>query len=578
MGNTPSSKKNTENELSLLKEIDQIASLYIRKENFEDMQNLSKKENCDKLIILTADIIAKYLKQSDIEYLSHRIENGLEVDEITNEDVIFLNKNNLNELDVEDPKKKERLCIGIAKFYVKIAHLYGAILKSLNPVYRYKNPTIDPNIQSGQIEEISLSDKHKYEQMWSQYNIVPKEVKLNLCSNRIKALVNNSNFFVNNNEKVDINPNFCNINVDNNGQTKSLLEEIGMRELQKLYWDDFDYKTGKFIGMTEEMRKNIFNTDLKTLYTAFTGENSMPSNIKDFSDIPLRNFHESRGCSKKPERYKKTYTASYKNKLFQKYADNIQTMIRNADKKQDELTSILKDIFVPIINKKTKLRDIIINPLLNQKLLQELIDKTRKILVELYIGCEEDFIKGLQIFEQIVENQIKQTSDIQISNLKKSLKETLEETDLSPDPEISESSNPSDSTTQISTEPNANLSSNPSSDSPTQISTEIQNSATIDNSESGSEPNITPSSDENQSNIEALPNQPSIQEPPQENSREVPISDSQAPIVKDQVINVNGTKIIPQTDNTLTNNLPVNSDINEANRRGEGTNVINQRE
>jgi hypothetical protein len=576
MGNTPSSKKNTENELSLLKEIDQIASLYIRKENFEDMQNLSKKENCDKLIILTADIIAKYLKQSDIEYLSHRIENGLEVDEITNEDVIFLNKNNLNELDVEDPKKKERLCIGIAKFYVKIAHLYGAILKSLNPVYRYKNPTIDPNIQSGQIEEISLSDKHKYEQMWSQYNIVPKEVKLNLCSNRIKALVNNSNFFVNNNEKVDINPNFCNINVDNNGQTKSLLEEIGMRELQKLYWDDFDYKTGKFIGMTEEMRKNIFNTDLKTLYTAFTGENSMPSNIKDFSDIPLRNFHESRGCSKKPERYKKTYTASYKNKLFQKYADNIQTMIKNADKKQDELTSILKDIFVPIINKKTKLRDIIINPLLNQKLLQELIDKTRKILVELYIGCEEDFIKGLQIFEQIVENQIKQTSDIQISNLKKSLKETLEETDLSPDPEISESSNPSDSTTQISTEPNANLSSNPS-DSTTQISTESLPEQ-IDNSESGSEPNITPSSDENQSNIEASPNQPSIQEPPQENSTEVPISDSQAPIVKDQVINVNGTKIIPQTDNTLTNNLPVNSDINEANRRGEGTNVINQRE
>ena len=576
MGNTPSSKKNTENELSLLKEIDQIASLYIRKENFEDMQNLSKKENCDKLIILTADIIAKYLKQSDIEYLSHRIENGLEVDEITNEDVIFLNKNNLNDLDVEDPKKKERLCIGIAKFYVKIAHLYGAILKSLNPVYRYKNPTIDPNIQSGQIEEISLSDKHKYEQLWSQYNIVPKEVKLNLCSNRIKALVNNSNFFVNNNEKVDINPNFCNINVDNNGQTKSLLEEIGMRELQKLYWDDFDYKTGKFIGMTEEMRKNIFNKDLKTLYTAFTGENSMPSNIKDFSDIPLRNFHESRGCSKKPERYKKTYTASYKNKLFQKYADNIQTMIKNADKKQDELTSILKDIFVPIINKKTKLRDIIINPLLNQKLLQELIDKTRKILVELYIGCEEDFIKGLQIFEQIVENQIKQTSDIQISNLKKSLKETLEETDLSPDPEISESSNPSDSTTQITTEPNANLSLNPS-DSTTQISTESLPEQ-IANSESGSEPNITPS-DENQSNIEASPNQPSIQEPPQENSTEVPISDSQAPIVKDQVINVNGTKIIPQTDNTSTNNLPVNSDINQVKSKlGEGTNVINQTE
>lgn len=566
MGNSPSSKKTTENELSLLKEIDQIASLYIRKENFEDMQNLSKKENCDKLIILTAAIIAKYLKQSDIEYLSHRIENGLEVDEITNEDVIFLNKNNLNDLDVEDPKKKERLCIGIAKFYVKIAHLYGAILKSLNPVYRYKNPTIDPYIQSGQIEEISLSDKHKYEQMWSQYNIVPKEVKLNLCSNRIKALVNNSNFFVNNNEKVDINPNFCNINVDNNGKTKSLLEEIGMRELQKLYWDDFDYKTGKFIGMTEEMRKNIFNKDLKTLYTAFTGENSMPSNIKDFSDIPLRNFHESRGCSKKPERYKKTYTASYKNKLFKKYADNIQTMIQNADKKQDELTSVLKNIFVPIINNKTKLRDIIINPLLNQKLLQELIDKTRKILVELYIGCEEDFIKGLQIFEQIVENQIKQTSDIQISNLKKSLKETLEETDLAPEPQTSPSSdndpnpvpNSVDSTTQISTQP-----------LPEQI----------DNSVSDSEPETTPPLEENQPPMEGSPNQPGtegsqnppliegsqnqpgteasqnqqpIEVPLQVNSSGLVNTDSQSPIVTNQLMNPNEKKLIQTLNNTST--------------------------
>ena len=564
MGNSASSKKNSNNDLSLLKEIDQIASLYIRKENFEDMQNLSKKENCDKLIILTADIIAKYLKQSDIEYLSHRIENGLEVDEITHEDVIFLNKNNLNELDVEDPKKKERLCIGIAKFYVKIAHLYGAILKSLNPVYRYKNPTIDPNIQSGQIEEVSLSDKHKYEQMWSQYNIIPKEVKLNLCSNRIKALVNNSNFFVNNNEKVDINPDFCDINVNNNKQTKSLLEEIGMRELQKLYWDDFDYKTGKFIGMTEEMRKNIFNKDLKTLYTAFTGENSMPSNIKDFSDIPLRNFHESRGCSKKPERYKKTYTASYKNKLFQKYADNIQTMIKNADKKQDELTSVLKDIFVPIINKKTKLRDIIINPLLNQKLLQELIDKTRKILVELYIGCEEDFIKGLQIFEQIVENQIKQTSDIQISNLKKSLKETLEETDLSPDPEITPSSNN-----------DSNSNSDP--DSTTQPLPEQ-----IDTSISDSEPKIQPSPPENQPPIEGSENPPPIEgsenQPPLQGLQNQPLidmsqtnpsgainSDSQPPILTKEVINVNENKIIPQLDNNSTDNLPGNSQVNEVN-------------
>ena len=317
----------------------------------------------------------------------------------------------------------------------------------------------------------------------------------------------------------------------------------------------------------------------------------MPSNIKDFSDIPLRNFHESRGCSKRPERYKKTYTASYKNKLFKKYADNIKTMIKNADKKQDELTYILKDIFVPIINKNTKLRDIIINPLLNKKLLQELIDKTRKILVELYIGCEEDFIKGLQIFEQIVENQIKQTSDIQISNLKKSLKETLEETPLSNDPETPPSSD---------NDPNSNPLPNSSNSTP-QISTQPLPEQ-IDNSVSAEKPQITPSPEENVPSIERSQNESSIEgpsppmegpqnessiegpqneppAPPMEGSQNEPSiegspqvnytgvinSDSQPPILTKEVINVNENEIKPPLDNNSTDKLPGNSQVNEVN-------------
>ena len=210
-----------------------------------------------------------------------------------------------------------------------------------------------------------------------------------------------------------------------------------------------------------------------------------------------------------------------------------------------------------------------------------MIDKTRNILVELYIGCEEDFIKGLQIFEQIVENQIKQTSDIQISNLKKSLKETLEETDLSPDPESSSSSN-NDLNPNPNPNPDLNLNPNPNPDPNSSNSTTQPNPEQIDTSMSDAEPKIPPSPEENPSTNEGSNNQPPIQglqnqpllqglqnQPHIDGSQINPSgainSESQPPILTKEVINVNENKIIPQLDNNSTDNLPGNSQVNEVN-------------
>ena len=207
----------------------------------------------------------------------------------------------------------------------------------------------------------------------------------------------------------------------------------------------------------------------------------------------------------------------------------------------------------------------------------ELIEKTRKILVELYIGCEEDFIKGLQIFEQIVENQIKQTSDIQISNLKKSLKETLEDTDLSPDSETSQSSNngsnsdpnSSNSTTQTSTQPPPEQIDGSVSD-PEQKNTPFSQEAQPGTEGSQNQPLIEGSQNQpgtegsqNPPLIEGSQNPPPIQVPLQVNSTGVINTTPQLPIVAEQNMVPNENKLIQPLDNTSTDklsNLPENSE------------------
>ena len=57
-----------------------------------------------------------------------------------------------------------------------------------------------------------------------------------------------------------------------------------------------------FKGMTDKMRKDVYEKDVLTFYKAFTGNDRIPLNdqgkpkVKKFCDILLRDFHKSKGC------------------------------------------------------------------------------------------------------------------------------------------------------------------------------------------------------------------------------------------------------------------------------------------
>ena len=101
------------------------------------MQNLHKAEYCNKLVVLTSKIIGQFLNETDVEYLNQRTQDGLEINKMNNEKVLYLAKGHMDKLDISNSIKKKRMCIGIAKYYVKIAHLFAAIAMTINPRYIY---------------------------------------------------------------------------------------------------------------------------------------------------------------------------------------------------------------------------------------------------------------------------------------------------------------------------------------------------------------------------------------------------------------------------------------------------------
>jgi hypothetical protein len=423
MGNNISSfQKNNENEKkfdNFYNIIDYIATNYILTMDFQSLTKLSDKSYCDKLVILTSDIVDRYFTETDVTFLSQRVKAGQEVNELKNEKIRYINKDNLDSLDASNDTqktiRKKRLCIGIAKFYVKIAHIFAAIVMTINPIYTYKNA-------EGETIQATLLEKDKIPK-----NIDRKLSKLNICDNRIRAL-KKGELFDEQTKNVTIHPNVCDINTNKDGSQMSLDNEPGIPELLKLYFDDkYDYSNGSFLGMSESTERQ-FRKDLKTFYTAFTGNETMPDTITKFSDIKLRDYNKKPGCQGSDAVLKRQYTLNSKDKLFIQYANNIQKMIQTAATNQSKLLEVINELFTYVNDPYTGKRVIRINPTLTDELLQKAVEKTRKFIITLYVECESDYVKGVQLFEAIVESKIMETTEKQIENLKKEANKIIEET------------------------------------------------------------------------------------------------------------------------------------------------------
>ena len=97
MGATQSKSNSTEKELKAANILDILATKYILTQNFQDMKKLGDKEYCNKLVILTADIIKKFLKEKEITYIAQRVVDGVPVNSKKTSSVIYLSTNKLKQ-------------------------------------------------------------------------------------------------------------------------------------------------------------------------------------------------------------------------------------------------------------------------------------------------------------------------------------------------------------------------------------------------------------------------------------------------------------------------------------------------
>jgi hypothetical protein len=461
-------KKLAESNSKFLSKLNDIAINYILGQNFQDMIRLTNSKYCDDLVIITSKLLKKSYSDQEIHYAYQKIFDkgvgvGLGVGQDINEVTMFLNKRDAVLEGIMSVEQKKKMCIDIAKYYVKIAHLFAAIITTLNPVFSWRSsasssrallrPHVteekreseehelgpEPQPETG-LESVkftaTLEDKHYISEMAQDIKVE----NLNFCNSRISDLMDmeeitdlmdGKNIIPDGAEAVStikIKTNLCSSNLNNNNEgysrKKTVYDLPGFAELSRLYYDRYNASKGRFDRMSseseEEKKRNV-----ALLYTLFTGDKNPPKDIKSFKDIPLHSFLDDVECENMDSIFNKTYMGTTKDKLFVDYVDMVKKMIYDSNMIRNSLLEIIDKIF--IINdgasgvqgsadEETKEKYVIDHALTYEEL-DILIVEARKIILKLYISCERDFMGTLKIFQAIIETQILETNKRQIKEL-----------------------------------------------------------------------------------------------------------------------------------------------------------------
>lgn len=558
MGNTSSTGVNIkENELSLkelnesnakfLTKLNEIATNYILGQNFQDMVRLTNSKYCDDLVIITSKILKKSYSAEQIQYAYKKMFNSdLPIDEYiqnskdqrqnSNQAPMFLKRQDVELGDLMDKEQKKKMCIDIAKYYVKIAHLFAAIITTLNPVFSWRtsasssravlkpfvsdettnqvvsNDAVDESVNEevdensnltnsnsdiiNDMNDLGITPKNTINDVDDVTNMddinvskggdgdnpdiandvgdygkediatatlenkqyIPdmiKEVKvenLNFCNSRISDLMDmdeivdlaeGKNLIPGQtiDSTIKIKTKLCSSNLNNNNEgysrTKTVYDLPGFAELSRLYFDKYNVSKGRFDRMSSES-ENEKKRNVALLYTLFTGNRNPPKDIRSFKDIPLHSFNDTIECDNPESLFNKTYLGTTKDKLFIEYVEQIKKMIFESNMIRNSLLEIIDRVFIvrPITPSSVlsdKIEDsneeshnannakFIIDPKLTYDDLDTLIVDARRIILNLYITCEKDFIKALKILQAIIEGQILETSQRQVKELEREI-------------------------------------------------------------------------------------------------------------------------------------------------------------
>lgn len=403
-------RKEEEVDKKFEKSMNILAAEYIRGSGFNDMKNMANVDVCNKMVVITADIINRRLSARQIKYLARNYQvkttggifssifgddGGGDDEYFDTQRVIYFPAEAQHEFRKEqDAVYRKRLCTGIARFYVQIAHLYAAIMGTINPDH-------------GNAKESNMD--YCYLRAYSLFTAAAAEERKEKVPNPVQTSKDGEQIMT-------ISPAICK-NQDKYQGTASGMP--GMVELEALYFDDYAYKgehAGKFIGMTPASRATYLE-DVRNFYRALYNTDRVPDTIQRFKDIPIPMPSTAAKC-------KGAGGVQYTGKigqgpgqdgLFNAYAAHLNGMLHKARDKRLMLLRLLDYVFkIEPRNDGTASRYYVyIHPELTERKLQILVNSARSIIIRMYTECERDYLKGLLLFEQIVEKRIARTEVMQ---------------------------------------------------------------------------------------------------------------------------------------------------------------------
>jgi len=374
-------RKSAKKNINIVSAIDLIATKFILESSFQDMLKLQDKKYCDKLTILTKKVIEKNLTPKETVLLDFRTKNGQLVKHLTREHFSFIDGNKFNTFDIKSKVKKERVCLGIARFYVSFFHLFASIVKAINPVYTYKD-------SSGKIQQIDLLDK---------LDIPPGQKKQRKLFGICRQKFINLSPIQNNDNATIVVPKFCKMT------SEPLCDQPGIKELKYLYYDEYDYDpasptAGTYYRMSTKM-KEIYKKDVHSFYKAFSGETVVPEGINDFCDIYTFDFSRLVTCKDNEKHF--SYKGTKNDVSIKNYGKQLNEMMISTSENQKKLLTIIDKMFSFQVNIDKKVKELSINPILNNESLKDLITETREIIVKMFINCENNYKKSINLFRAI---------------------------------------------------------------------------------------------------------------------------------------------------------------------------------
>lgn len=426
-----------------------IATQFILSNDFKSLKSLVNEKYCDNLTIITKDVLSSRFTTKQVKSLAKT------------DTFFYISKNELARIEAGTRDKKNLMCKQIARFYVRIAQLFASIITTVYPNWSDTTVGPDGNPMNG------------------------TGTGTDFCQARIAALTKSIRPGPDNDKtKVAIQPTICSLYANDS----TLYAAPGFAALELLYNDQYDEPTGTFSNRSGAMQSK-YEADLTSLYQLFTGHSSKPAEIKSFSDINIsalsKRFNECGPKSSasappgpvqtggqmlddraqaqaqaqaqekgqlekelesvrvKAEAREKSIKAQGENmsgiftpsssspvkvnqtdSAFSNYATHIKTMVATAERYKAALLAVIDKLFL-IVKTEAGQPKITIHPALSNEELDKLVNQTRDIIVQLYLGCERDFYTGLKLLRVIIEEKMQENMEAALSTLKTETKTAI---------------------------------------------------------------------------------------------------------------------------------------------------------